>query len=123
MGHAPTRTRLTPADFLAWEDTQTERHEFVDGETFVMVGARRVHGIVSLNLASSLKLQLKGAPCRVFAESMKLQVADDLFYPGVFVTCDAGDLRTEQVFRAPTLLAEVLSPSTEACDRGLKFTA
>lgn len=70
MGHAPTRTRLTPADFLAWEDTQTERHEFVDGETFVMVGA----------------------PCRVFAESMKLQVADDLFYPDVLspatpVTC------------------------------------
>jgi Uma2 family endonuclease len=123
MGHALTRTRLTPADFLAWEDAQTERHEFVDGEIFAMVGARRIHGIVSLNLASALKSQLKGTPCRVFAESMKLQVADDLFYPDVFVTCDARDLRTEQVFTAPTLVAEVLSPSTEAYDRGLKFTA
>jgi len=123
MGHALTRTRLTPTDFLAWEDTQAERHEFVDGEIFAMVGARRVHNIVAGNLFAELKHQLKGTPCRPFIESAKLQVADDLFYPDVFVTCDASDLRTEQVFTAPTLIAEVLSPSTEAYDRGLKFTA
>lgn len=123
MGHALTRTRLTPTDFLAWEDTQAERHEFVDGEIFAMVGARRVHNIVAGNLFAELKHQLKGTPCRPFIESAKLQVADDLFYPDVFVTCDASDLRTEQVFTAPTLIAEVLSPSTEAHDRGLKFTA
>lgn len=123
MGHALTRTRLTPTDFLAWEDTQAERHEFVDGEIFAMVGARRVHNIVAGNLFAELKHQLKGTPCRPFIESAKLQVADDLFYPDVFVTCDARDLRTEQVFTAPTLIAEVLSPSTEAYDRGLKFTA
>jgi len=116
MGHALTRTRLTPTDFLAWEDTQAERHEFVDGEIFAMVGARRVHNIVAGNLFAELKHQLKGTPCRPFIESAKLQVADDLFYPDVFVTCDASDLRTEQVFTAPTLIAEVLSPSTEAHD-------
>jgi Uma2 family endonuclease len=111
------------ADFLAWEETQAERHEFVRGEVFAMVGARRVHGIVSLNVAASLKGQLRGSPCRVFNESMKLRVADDvLFYPDVFVTCDRDDLRTEQVFNAPTVVVEVLSPSTQAYDRGQKFT-
>ncbi|HMW22083.1 MAG TPA: Uma2 family endonuclease [Burkholderiaceae bacterium] len=123
MGQAQIQPRLTLAEYLDWENRQAERHEFVGGEVYAMVGARRVHGVVSLNVASTLKAQLRGSPCRVFAESMKLRVDDDIFYPDVFVTCDARDLRTEQVFTAPTLVAEVLSPSTEAYDRGLKFTA
>ncbi|MFM2055758.1 MAG: hypothetical protein RLY71_143 [Pseudomonadota bacterium] len=110
-------------DFLAWEASQPERHEFVHGEVFAMVGARRVHNLVAGNVFASLKQQLKGSPCRAFIESAKLRIDDDtLFYPDVFVTCDRQDLRTEQIFRAPTLVAEVLSPSTEAYDRGLKFT-
>ena len=121
MGHAQPQFSLT--DFLAWEETQAERHEFVRGEVFAMVGARRVHGLVSLNIAAALKNQLRGSVCRVFNETMKLQVADEvLFYPDVFVTCDPADLRTELVFRAPTLVVEVLSPSTQANDRGGKFT-
>lgn len=123
MGHALIRPRPSVDDFLAWEQAQAERHEFVGGEVFAMVGARRVHNLVVGNLFAELKRQLKGTPCRAFVESAKLQVADDLFYPDVFVTCDARDLRTEQLFVAPTLIAEVLSPSTEAFDRGLKFTA
>ena len=121
MGHAQPQFSLT--DFLAWEETQAERHEFVRGEVFAMVGARRVHCLVSLNIAAALKNQLRGSVCRVFNETMKLQVADEvLFYPDVFVTCDPADLRTELVFRAPTLVVEVLSPSTQANDRGGKFT-
>jgi len=121
MGHAQPQFSLT--DFLAWEETQAERHEFVRGEVFAMVDARRVHGLVSLNIAAALKNQLRGSVCRVFNETMKLQVAEDvLFYPDVFVTCDPADLRTELVFRAPTVVVEVLSPSTQANDRGGKFT-
>jgi Uma2 family endonuclease len=76
------------------------------------------------NLASMLKSALKGTRCRAFIESMKLQVADDkVFYPDVFVTCDAADLKTDMVFRQPCLIAEVLSDSTAVFDRGLKFAA
>jgi Uma2 family endonuclease len=107
--------------FLDWENTQDEKHEFVRGEVFAMVGGRRVHGAILLNVASSLKQQLRGTPCRAFADSMKLQIGQDIFYPDVFVTCDAADLRTEQIFSAPKLIVEVLSPSTEGYDRGLKF--
>ena len=121
MGHA--LTKLSLQEFLDWEDQQAERHEFHRGEVFAMVGARRVHGLVSLNIAAALKTQLKGSPCRAFAESMKLKIgADTILYPDVFVTCDPADLRTEVVFTAPTLVVEVLSPSTQSYDRGSKFT-
>lgn len=116
--------KLSLTDFLAWENGQDTRHEFWRGEVFAMVGARRVHGLVGGNLFAALKLRLKGSPCRAFVEGMKLQVADDaIFYPDVFVTCDAQDLKTDMIFRRPTLVAEVLSDSTQAFDRGLKFAA
>ena len=117
-------TRMGLEAFLDWENRQPARHEFYRGEVFAMVGARRVHGIVALNVATALKSRLKGKPCMVFIENMKLRVADDaLFYPDVFVTCDARDLRTEMVFEHPTLVVEVLSESTQAFDRGAKFAA
>lgn len=89
-----------------------------------MVGARRQHGLVVLNLGSALKTHLKGSRCRAFVESMKVQPAHGMiFYPDVFVTCDPQDLKTDMVFRNPSLIVEVLSDSTQAYDRGLKFTA
>jgi Uma2 family endonuclease len=122
MGLAPANQSTD--EFIAWENAQPERHEFYRGETFAMVGARRVHGLVSLNMASLFKHVLSGTPCQVFAESMKLQVADEsLFYPDVFVTCDPTDLKTDYIFRAPTVIVEVLSESTQAYDRGVKFAA
>jgi len=116
--------KLSLYDFLAWENAQVTRHEFYRGEVFAMVGARRVHGLVGLNLASALKHHLKGTRCRAFAEAMKVQLANDaIFYPDVFVTCDEQDLKTDMVFRHPKLIVEVLSDSTQAYDRGLKFAA
>lgn len=113
---------LSLDDFLAWEATQPGRHEFVRGEVFAMVGARRVHGLVSGNVFATLRQLLKGTPCRAFTESMKLKVADEaLFYPDVFVTCDPADLRTDVLFTAPTVIVEVLSEGTQAFDRGQKF--
>lgn len=114
--------QMTLSAFLDWEGAQPERHEFHRGEVFAMVGGRRSHGRVVSNLVRHLGNQLDGSPCQVFAESMKLQVGDDtILYPDVFVTCDKADLATEMIFRSPTLVAEVLSPSTQAYDRGAKF--
>lgn len=114
--------QLTLTEFLAWENAHPDRHEFFRGEVFAMVGGRRAHGRVVLNLARRLAEQLDGSRCQVFAESMKVQVADDtILYPDVFVTCDEADLATEMIFRAPTLVIEVLSPSTQAYDRSQKF--
>ncbi len=120
--NAVLEPRLTLDDFLAWENEHIERHEFHRGEVFAMVGGRRIHGLVVCNLARELGNQLKGRPCRVFAESMKLQIANDtILYPDVFVTCDKTDLATDMIFRAPTLVIEVLSPSTQSYNRSRKF--
>ncbi len=114
--------KTTLEDYLRWENEQPEKHEFHRGEIFAMVGARRVHGRVVANLASALVNALRGSPCQVFSEGMKVQpAADTILYPDVFVTCDGADLRTEMIFRAPKLVIEVLSPSTQAYDRSQKF--
>ena len=120
MGSPLAKTTLD--DFLRWENAQPDKHEFHRGDVFAMVGGRRVHGVVITNLSAALRSALRGSPCRVFSEGMKVQPADDtILYPDLFVTCDAADLRTEMIFRAPKLVIEVLSPSTQAYDRSLKF--
>ena len=116
--------KLTIGEFLEWENAQETRHEFYRGEVFAMVGVRRVHALISGNQFAALKTHLKDTRCRAFTESVKVQVANDaLFYPDVFVTCDPQDLKTDMVFRSPSLIVEVLSDSTQAYNRGLKFTA
>jgi Uma2 family endonuclease len=119
---AALKPRLSLQDYLAWEEQQPDKNELVRGEIVSMVGARRVHGQVVMNIARELGNQLRGSPCRVFQETMKLQVADDvILYPDLFVTCDKADLATELLFKSPTLIIEVLSPSTQARDRSVKF--
>jgi Uma2 family endonuclease len=125
MGHAAAVHRMTASDFIAWDATQTVRHEFVGGEVFAMAGAGEAHVTVAGNLYVHLRQHLAGSPCRTFITDMKLHVeaADAFFYPDVMVTCSAVDAGDPLVKRAPVLLAEVLSPSTEAYDRGAKFAA
>jgi Uma2 family endonuclease len=120
--NAMTQPVMTLAEFLAWENEQTEKHEFHRGEVFAMVGALRSHGRVVSNLNRRLSEALDGTPCQVFVEGMKLQIAEDtILYPDVFVTCDKTDLSTDMIFRAPILVVEVLSPSTQSYDRSQKF--
>ncbi len=120
--NAMTQPVMTLDAFLAWENEQADKHEFYRGEVFAIVGAKRGHGCVVANLMRHLGNALAGSPCRPFSEGMKVQVADDtVFYPDVFVTCDKADLATEIVFRSPLLVVEVLSPSTQGYDLGLKF--
>jgi len=113
---------MTLDEFLAWENAQPDKHEFYRGEVFAMTGGRRSHGRVLLSLGRRLMEQVDGSGCQVFVDSMKVQVANDtILYPDVFVTCDAADLATDMIFRAPKLVIEVLSPSTQAYDRSQKF--
>ena len=115
-------TKLTLAEYIEWENAQPDKNEFVRGEVFAMDGERRIHGRVVSNLACLLASHLTGSACQVFAQTMKLQVAgNSILYPDIFVTCDPEDLRTDQIFHAPLVVVEVLSPSTHAYDRSLKF--
>ena len=123
MGHAAPMPVFSASDYLAWEATQSERHEFVDGEVFAMAGAEDRHVTVSGNLYIALRQHLSASPCRTYMSDMRLHVAaaDSYFYPDVMVTCSAQDQASPLVKTEPKLIVEVLSPSTAAYDRGIKF--
>ena len=125
MGLPRPDKRFDAAAYLAWEETQAERHEYLAGEVFAMVGVRQSHNIATLNVATVLRRELRGSPCRVFVEAVKTRVAaaDCFFYPDVVVTCDARDRLTPDYVSHPLLIAEVLSESTAPFDRGRKFAA
>ena len=116
---------MTAEEFLAWEQTQSLRHEFVRGEVFAMTGGVDRNNTLALNLVVALRQHLRGGPCRVYAGDVKLRVEakDCTFYPDLMVTCSALDLADRQIKREPVLVVEVLSPSTAAFDRGDKFAA
>lgn len=111
--------------YLAWEADQTDKSEYVGGEVFAMVGVRRTHATVALNIGAALRTHLRGSSCLPFISDMKLRVAsvDAFFYPDVMVTCDARDRRADLFVEHPQLIIEVLSASTAAYDRGDKFAS
>lgn len=119
------KSKFSADDYFAWEAQQPERHEYLAGDVFAMVGVCQVHNIATLNLATALRQSLKGSSCRVFVESVKtrIEAADSYFYPDVVVTCDARDWATPDYLSHPLLVVEVLSESTASYDRGDKFAA
>ena len=111
--------------YMAWEEDQPERHEYLGGEVFAMSGGTDAHYTILGNAYVELRAALSGKPCRAFLSGMKLRVdrADAVFYPDVFVTCDPRDRQPEASLakQHPALIIEVLSDSTAAFDRGRKF--
>ncbi len=124
MAQAAHQPAFTADDYLAWEPTQLDRHEYLDGEVFAMAGAEDRHVTVAGNCYMALRQHLSGSPCRTYMSDMRLHVAavNSYFYPDVLVTCSALDLASPQAKTEPKLIIEVLSPSTAAYDRGLKFS-
>jgi Uma2 family endonuclease len=114
--------RMSPEAYLAYEQDQPVRHELVDGYLYAMTGATDRHEEIALNLASALRAHLRGGPCRVYKGDLKIRVADDFYYPDVFVRCS--EARGDPYFKTdPVLIAEVLSPGTQRYDRGDKRLA
>ncbi|WP_026100086.1 Uma2 family endonuclease [Fortiea contorta] len=113
---------MSAAEYLAWEPTQEERYEYWDGEVVMMSGATRNHNRVCANFFKLLDDALAERGCEVYIVDVKVQVApgQKYFYPDVVVTCDERE-NDAQLVQFPCLIIEVLSPSTEAADRGKKF--
>ena len=125
MSAVLSQPRFSYTDYLAWEQAQTERHEYLGGEVFARAGGTTVHNTLSLNIAMALRAQTRATPCRVYMADVKLRVeaANACFYPDVFVTCSAADAARSIQQQDALLIVEVLSPSTEGYDRGNKFSA
>jgi len=123
---ALAQNRLTPAEYLAFERASELRHEYYGGEIFAMSGASAAHNTICWNLAVRLDSQLKAGGCRGFVNDMRVAVeASGLFtYPDLVVVCGPPvflDASQPDTLTNPTLIAEVLSASTEDYDRGRKF--
>ena len=115
---------ITPEDYLAAEEISPIRHEYRDGEVFAMTGGTLNHSAIILNLATTLKIHLRGSGCRPFSEGTKTRVesSNAYYYPDVVVSCDDRDRPSkEQYIQYPRLIIEVLSPSTARFDRTEKF--
>jgi Uma2 family endonuclease len=114
--------RISVDDYLRLEERGEERHEYVNGVVYAMVGGTARHNMITGTISSALREHLKGTPCTVFMSDMKVQVGEVFYYPDVMVVCEHIDL--DSLFQTqPVLLVEVLSGSTESKDRLEKLVA
>ncbi len=121
---SPQFQYMSPQEFLEWEKTQELRYEYIDGEVFAMTGGTKPHNRIALNLATASDAFLAEKGCDIFIADVKVQLSPSgpYHYPDVVVTCDPKDRESIDLIEHPCLIVEVLSPSTEAFDRGKKFT-
>jgi Uma2 family endonuclease len=117
--------KLTAGQYLALERAAESKSEYLNGELFAMAGASREHNQISSNIVASLSAQTADQPCSVYASDMKVKIdkANKYTYPDVVAVCDPQQFEDEHkdVLLNPRLIVEILSDSTEAYDRGLKF--
>jgi Uma2 family endonuclease len=116
------RRRLTLHEYLAWEETASTKHEFVAGEVYAMTGVTVRHNVITLNLVSRLRGPSRARRCTVLATDVKQHVGDRVYYPDLMVACGKA-AEVELIVSAPSLVAEVTSPSTRATDRREKLDA
>ena len=114
---------FTPEEYFAWEAKQLEKYELIDGRVYAMTGGTQNHSTIAINLLVLIRTHLRGEKFRVFNSDVKVNIlhTSDYTYPDVSVTCDERDRKHPLYITYPCLLVEVLSPSTEAYDRGKKF--
>ena len=117
---ALAQTLLSHEDYLAMELTSPVKHEYVAGNIYAMTGTSDIHNIITGNIYLALRNHLKGSPCRVFMADVKakLDQSDAYYYPDVMVSCEKS---SNPYFREqPSLIVEVLSPTTAKFDAGDK---
>jgi Uma2 family endonuclease len=115
--------RFTPEEYFAWEEQQEEKHEYFDGEVYAMSGGTLNHSRIAVNVITMLDNHLSDGGCQVLNSGARIKIhrSEKYVYPDVSVTCDERDRDTTQYITHPCTIVEVLSPSTEAYDRGKKF--
>ncbi len=119
MSAVITPTGMTPQEYLDWESTQQEKHEYIGGQVYAMTGARLNHNRITLNAVASLRQPLRGRPCEAFMSDVRLQIDAALafYYPDVVVTCDPRDLADGRALAVqhPWLMVEVFVRQHGGC--------
>ncbi len=110
--------------YLADEEASLDKHEWLDGVVVAMAGGTPEHALLKTNVTVSVASALRGKPCRVFDADLRVRCPSRLLtYPDLSVVCGpfVRDRSDKNAATNPTVLFEVLSPSTAAYDRGEKF--
>jgi Uma2 family endonuclease len=119
------KTFLTPQQYLDAERKADHKSEYFNGEVFAMAGAQRAHNQLVASLIRELGQQFRGRPCDVYPSDLRVHVKSTGLYTYPDVTAVCGDQYfadgDNDTLLNPGLIVEVLSPSTEAYDRGRKF--
>jgi Uma2 family endonuclease len=115
--------RFTPEEYFTWEEQQQIRHEYINGEVYATTGGTLNHSEIALNFSLVLKSHLRSSGCRVLNSDARVNIhnSSDYVYPDISVSCDVRDKTATKFISHPCLIVEVLSPNTEAYDRGDKF--
>ena len=111
---------MTVEEYFDFEERSTTRHEYVDGEVFEMSGVTRRNNDIVGNVYVRLRTAARGGPCRVHFAEVKLRAGRVIYYPDVMAGC-AAPPADERLEEAPSLVVEVLSPSTQLTDRREKL--
>ena len=121
---AQEKNRITSEEYLASERESETKNEYVDGEIFAMAGASREHNKISTNIVRVLGNQLLEKPCSIFSSDMKVRAIEVCTYPDILIVCGDEEYDDEHrdILLNPNVIIEILSDSTEAYDRGDKFS-
>jgi Uma2 family endonuclease len=116
---------LTEAEYLAFERASPTKHEYYRGYVYAMTGASERHNLITANVIAALHSQLRQKPCRVYPSDLRVKVQKTGLhtYPDILVVCGKPEFTDDAIdtILNPIVIIEVLSPSTEAYDRGMKF--
>jgi Uma2 family endonuclease len=123
MAVEPHRSLMSVENYLTLDRSSIEaRHEFIDGHVYLLAGGTANHSIIGVNIISILHRLLRDGPCRIFNSDLRVRLSETRYvYPDATVSCDPRDRGQVDTLQYPRLAVEVLSPSTEAYDRGRKF--
>lgn len=125
MSAVVKQTRYTTVEYLTLERNASYKSEFHDGQIYAMTGASREHNLITVNIARELSVQLKRRPCEAYINDMRVKSdeSSSYHYPDIAVVCGTPQFEDAHIdtLLNPIMLIEVLSPSTEAYDRGGKF--
>ena len=123
---AKPRPYLTEINYLKRERVSTIKHEYYAGEIFAMSGASEAHNLIASNVNAIIYAQIRGRGCRIYPSDMRIRIVKTglYTYPDMTIVCgmpEFTDMTKRDTLLNPTLIIEILSPSTERYDRGVKF--
>ncbi len=124
-GIAYGKQKFTMEEYLTMERSSEQKHEYFNGDIFAMSGASERHNVIFSNLFGELAYKLKGNPCRPFGSDLRIHIPENTLYtyPDISIICRdiVTDQKDDDNVIQPSILIEILSPSTKNYDRGTKF--